>query len=75
MCALRAREVAWRHAGSTRDEGRSEALAVATDLLLDEKCGDTPLLVPNQRRHEGVVKLDLVAQVVRDEDGDVVDVG
>ena len=64
----------WRHVGSTRKEGCSQVLAVATDLPLDEKCGDTPLLAPNQRRLKGVVKLDLVAQVVRDEGRDVVDV-
>ena len=55
--ALRARDVAWRHAGSTRNEVGSEVQAVAAYLLLDEKRGDAPLLVPNQRGHEGVVKL------------------
>ena len=52
--ALRARDVAWRHAGSTRNEARWEVQAVVAVLLLDEKRGDAPLLVPNQRRHEDV---------------------
>jgi hypothetical protein len=47
--ALRARDVAWRHVGSTRNEVRSEAQAVAADLPLDEKHCDSPLLPQNQR--------------------------
>ena len=44
MCALRAREEEWRHARSTRDEGRSEMRAVVADPPLAEKCGDAPRL-------------------------------
>jgi hypothetical protein len=73
--ALRAREVAWRHAGSTRNEVRSKVQAVAAEVPLAEKRGDAPLVVPNQRVHEGVVQLDLVAHVERDEGRLVVDVG
>ena len=74
MCALRAREEEWRNARSTRNEGRSEVLAVAAYLPLDDKRWHAPLLVPNQRRHEGVAKLDLVVQVVRDGGRLVIDV-
>ena len=51
-CALKAREVAWRHAGSTRNEVPSEVLAVVTDLPLDDKHYHSPLLLQNLRRHE-----------------------
>ena len=72
--ALRAREVAWRHAGSTRNEVRSKVQAVAAEVQLAEKRGDAPLVVPNQRVHVGVVQLDLVAHVERDERRLAVDV-
>ena len=75
MRALRAREVVWRHAGSTRNAVRSKVQAVAAEVQLAEKRGDAPLEEPNQRVHEGAVQLDLVAQVERDEGRLVVDVG
>ena len=67
VCALRAREVAWRHAGSTGDRGASKVLASATDLLLDEKRCHAPLLLHIQHRREGVSNLGLVDHVERDE--------
>ena len=73
--ALRAREVAWRHAGSTRNEVRLEVQAVAAEVQHAEKRGDAPFEVPNQRVHEGVEQLDLDAQVERDEGRLVVDDG
>ena len=51
-CALKAREVAWPHAGSTRNEVTEEAQASAADLPLDDKRCHSPLLLQNQRQHE-----------------------
>ena len=73
--ALRAREVAWRHAGSTRNEVRSKVEAVAAEVQLAEKRGDAPLLPLNQRQRGGEPNEGLAGQVVRGEPRDVVDGG
>lgn len=51
-CALKAREEAWRHAGSTRNEGPEEVQASAADLPLDGKRCHSPLLPHILRRDE-----------------------
>ena len=47
-CALKVREEAWRHAGSTRNEGPEEVEASAASLPLDDKRCHSPLLLQNR---------------------------
>ena len=47
-CALKVREEAWWHAGSTRNEGPEEMQASAADLPLDDKRCHSPLLLQNR---------------------------
>merc|ERR1712185_139382 len=51
-CALKLREEAWRHAGSTRNEGPEDMQASAADLPFDDKRCHSPLLLQNQRQHD-----------------------
>ena len=51
-CALKVREEAWRHAGSTRNEGPEDMQASAADLPLDDKRCHSPRLLQNQRQHD-----------------------
>ena len=47
-CALKLREEAWRHAGSTRNEGPEDMQASAADLPFDDKRCHSPLLLQNR---------------------------